>query len=228
MSIPASNGKRSWNAGLLVSIVFHGALIVFLIQLVRPESHIAPPPKRQVIVELAPPPPPPPPPKVVPPPPKETPPPPPPKLTPPPPTPPPPVQAPVSTAPDAPVEPSVPPPAPPPPEPAPVAQPAARAVGTGVPTSYYNTLQSVIQKTVRYPSKSMRAGDEGVVKLRVRIDREGAILDVELLSKSGFIELDKEGRDVFRRIGRFPPVPASVGPEFTEFLVELPINFTLN
>lgn len=97
-----------------------------------------------------------------------------------------------------------------------------------MPTSYYNTLQGVIQQNVQYPAKSLRNEEEGVCKLRVRIDREGNILDVVLIDKSGYTELDKEARNVFTRIGKFPPVPAAVSPEYTEFLVELPINFTLS
>lgn len=96
-----------------------------------------------------------------------------------------------------------------------------------MPSSYYNTLQNVIQQTVQYPAKSLRNEEEGVAKLRVRIARDGEILEVTIIQKSGYVDLDREAKDVFRRIGKFPPVPASVGPEFTEFLVELPINFSL-
>lgn len=97
-----------------------------------------------------------------------------------------------------------------------------------MPTSYYNTLQGVIQQNVQYPPKSLRNEEEGVVKLRVLIDRQGNIKQVTLIQKSGYIELDKEGSNVFGRIGKFPPVPPEVSPEYTEFLVELPINFTLS
>ena len=89
-------------------------------------------------------------------------------------------------------------------------------------------MEGVIGQALQYPSKSLRNEEEGIVKVRVRIDRAGNILEVVLIEKSGYTELDKEARGVFARIGKFPPVPDNVSPEYTEFLVELPINFTLS
>lgn len=220
----AKTTRAPISAGALLSVIFHIGLVLFVLHLVRPEMKITSVPKKKLaIIELVPPPPPPPPP------PPKTPPPPPPK-TPPPPkpvTPPPPQQI-VTTAP-APEAPSIPPPPPPappaPPAPAPPAPPSK--VGTSVPSSYYASLQGLIQNAIQYPPASVRAGEEGEAKVRVHFDRTGKIIDVEVVTKTGFVKLDGEAKAVFSRIGKFPPIAAGANAEDAEFIIELPINFTL-
>ncbi len=80
---------------------------------------------------------------------------------------------------------------------------------------------------MQYPAKSAQAGEEGDVRVRLLIARDGSILDAVIVTKSGFINLDKEAKDVFRRIGKFPPVPANVSPGSEQFSFEYPVNFKL-
>ncbi|MDE0855006.1 MAG: energy transducer TonB, partial [Nevskia sp.] len=80
---------------------------------------------------------------------------------------------------------------------------------------------------VQYPVRSQRNSEEGTCKVRVTFSREGAIEGAELVKKSGFGALDGECREVFRRIGRFPAIPAAAHPDATDFAIELPINFSL-
>ncbi|MDB5987336.1 MAG: TonB family protein [Nevskia sp.] len=210
------------SAGTVASIIFHGAIILLVLHLVRPQMSLITPQKKPVVIQLEPPPPPPPPPPK---PPELIKPPPPPKEPPPVRTPPPPPEQIVSTTKTAPADvPSAPPTPPQPPAPPP---PVATKVGTTVPVAYYNTLQSVIQNAVQYPPASVRAGEEGEAKVRVHFDRSGKILDVEVVTRTGFVKLDNEAKEVFRRIAKFPPIPAGVSAEDAEFIIELPINFTL-
>ena len=213
--------RRPVNFGVVISVVFHAAVILYLLHLVRPNLNIVQEHRRQVVVELAPPPPPPPPP-----PPKQ-----PPPRTPPPPHPqaPPPPQQIVTQAPvAAPDLPAVPPPPPaPPPEPA-AQTPPPRVVGTSVPGAYYNQLQALIQNSVQYPRQSQRNSEEGTCKVRVTFGRDGGIADAQLVKKSGFGALDGECREVFKRLTRFPAIPAGTNPDATDFSIELPINFSLS
>ena len=100
-------------------------------------------------------------------------------------------------------------------------------LGTSVPSEYYNTLQALVQQAVQYPSKSQRNSEEGVCRVRVTFGRDGLIQDEQLVQKSGYGALDGECREVFKRIGRFPAIPANANPDATDFAIELPINFTL-
>ncbi len=215
-----SKDKRVFSAGVVVSVIFHTVLIVALLFMFHPKLRSLVIPKKIIaIIELAPPPPPPKPPE----PPK----PPPPKPQPPKPVPPRPVAAPIMTQAPAPVAaPPIPPP--PPPEPPAPLPPAPTQVGHSVPTTYYNTLQSVIQRAVQYPPKSQINGEEGTCKVRVHFARDGKIMGMELVDKSGFTLLDRECKDVFSRIGSFPPIPEGANPEDAEFIIELPIAFSLS
>jgi periplasmic protein TonB len=212
-------GRPPLNIGVVFSIVFHAALILYLLNLVRPSLNILPEKHRQTIVELAPPLPPPPPP----PPPKQQ----VPRPHPHPLAPPPPQQI-VSQAPAPPVDaPAVAPPAPAPVEPPAPPPPPAHTVGTSVPSDYYNSLQALIQRSVQYPVRSQRNSEEGTCRVRVTFGRDGSIEGAELVKKSGFGALDGECREVFKRIARFPAIPANANPDASDFAIELPINFSL-
>ena len=205
------------NVGMVFSIVFHAALILYVLHLVQPSITILEPKRSPLVVELAPPPPPPPP-KVQAPPPPRTP--PPPKVQEPPPQI---VTNAAVTTPDVPVV--APPPPPAPPEAAPSAPPP-RVVSTSVPTAYYDALQTLIQKTVQYPITSQRNAEEGSCKVRVTFSRDGAIGAAQLVQKAGFVALDSECREVFKRIAKFPAIPDNANPAATDFTIELPISFS--
>lgn len=215
-----SKTSRALGPGAVISLVLHAVLILVLLNIVHPTLLIQQKAKTISTIVLQPPPPPPPPP------PPKKPPPPPPKEPPKPiPTPPQPQQIITKAEVTTPNVPTVPPP-PPPAPPAPP-QPAPRVIGTGVPSAYYNTLQSLIGSNVQYPIKSQRAGEEGTCRVNVTISRDGTIEEVQLTDKAGFVALDAECRNVFSRIVKFPPVPEGVSPGITDFKIELPINFNL-
>jgi len=217
------NSKR-FGAGAIVALVLHVGIIGFVLNMVRPD--LIPqilPKKKVVVVEMLKPPDPPKPKEPPKEPPKQ-----PPKPQPTPKTPPPPQQL-QSNAPanvDVPTAPPAPPPSPPSP-PAPPEPPAPTRVQVGVPTEYYNTVNRIIDPAVQYPAKSLKAGEEGTVKVRFHVMRDGTIKDIELVEKSGFVALDNEAKDVLRRI-KLPPVPANVSPDAGEFILEKPISFTLS
>jgi protein TonB len=210
--------RRPLNPGFVFSVVFHVGVVLYVLHLVQPSPRLAEPARKQMLVELAPPPPPPPPP-----PPKE----PPPKPVAPirPLTPPPPQQI-VTAAPEpAPEIAAVPPPVPVEPAPAPAAP--TRVVATSVPEAYYNDLQAMIQDKVEYPSSSQLKSEQGACLVRVSFARNGSISEAKLVRKAGYLALDNECREVFKRIGKFPALPANANPEATDFSIELPIEFSL-
>jgi periplasmic protein TonB len=135
----------------------------------------------------------------------------------------------VTNAPDTANVPSIPPP-PPPVPPAPPAPPAPAAptiVQKGVPSTYYNMLTSVIGKAFSYPVKAVRDEEEGSVSLRLHIARDGHVVSTEVISRSGFVTLDRDAVDTIRRVGRFPAFPSDVGADVAEVIVDIPIQYTL-
>ena len=196
------------NLGVALSMLFHAALISYLVFLVHPHVSFLQPPKAMPVVDLAPP------------------------------------------APPAPTKPRTAPPHPVPPQDqapqqdqlqsrATDAPPAATAppseavpepphvVGTVVPPSYFSALESLIRTSLRYPAHSVAADEEGSCTVRVSFTRNGSIEGAQMAKNSGFTALDGECREVFKRIGRFPPVPADTSPTATDFTIELPISFSL-
>ncbi len=209
MSTAVKTGQRQpLSLGMALSVLFHGSLIACLVYLVHPHVDFLSPPKAMPVVDLAPPAPPAPPrPKAA-------------TL----PKPVPQTEAPKpdqlqATAPRAPAEAVAPP--------AEAAPSTPQVVGTVVPPSYFSALESLIQKSLQYPGRSIANDEEGSCTVRVSFGRDGAIAGAQMVKPSGYGALDGECREVFRRIGRFPPVPADTSPDATDFAIELPISFNL-
>jgi protein TonB len=141
----------------------------------------------------------------------------------PPPKPPPPrsVLAAVAEAPAAPASFVVPPqpPAPSAPPPIEIAPPAPPSVvAARFDADYLHNPKPV------YPSMSRRLGEEGTVRLRVKVGADGTALTVETERSSGFQRLDAAALDAVRR-WRF--VPARRGDVAIEAWVAVPIVFKL-
>ncbi|MDI3259440.1 MAG: TonB family protein [Sinobacteraceae bacterium] len=94
-------------------------------------------------------------------------------------------------------------------------------------SAYYPALLKKIQGAVQYPSDALRNQEEGTCTVRVSFDRNGQILEAVETRRIGMLDLDRECRDVFGRLGQLPPVPANVEPDRPRFVVELPITFRL-
>lgn len=75
-----------------------------------------------------------------------------------------------------------------------------------------------------YPSISRRMGEEGQVRLRVRVDAAGNPQQVEVEHSSGYPRLDAAARETVKR-WRF--VPARQGEQAVAATVIVPIQFTL-
>ena len=63
--------------------------------------------------------------------------------------------------------------------------------------------------------------------MRVRLARNGAVLEATLLETSGSRLLDEEARNVILRIGQFRPIPEDVMPQQSEFVIHQPVQFAL-
>jgi len=93
---------------------------------------------------------------------------------------------------------------------------------------YYMRVQQIISSNVRYPHDALLHGNEGVVVVRLRIQRDGTISNVNVVQAATFPALNAEAIHVFDRIGRLPPIPAETSPEIAEFVIELPITFAMH
>lgn len=76
-----------------------------------------------------------------------------------------------------------------------------------------------------YPALAKRMGEEGTVRLRVRVSPDGLAESVEIKASSGSARLDQAALDTVRR-WRF--VPARQGSQAVAAWVVVPITFHLN
>lgn len=178
-----------------------------------------PPPK---VVEQPPEPPPPPLPIEQPPPPPapvaETPPPPPPKSEPKPHPRPQPVQQAVQPMPQLPL----PLPAQPGPQMASIPSPPPTAT---ISPDYRTLLSGWLESHKRYPEDARQRGEEGRVVLRFRVDRYGRVLDYQVVSSSGYADLDQSVENMMRG-ATMPPFPPSMTTP--EIEVSVSIRFGLS
>jgi protein TonB len=75
-----------------------------------------------------------------------------------------------------------------------------------------------------YPAESFRRGEEGLVILRVRINVQGRVAEIQVLQSSGFGLLDRSALDTVRT-WRFSP--ARNGGVAVSATVEVPVRFNI-
>ncbi len=122
----------------------------------------------------------------------------------------PPIEAPTPPAPPT-------PPSPPPAPPAPPAQPVIRL--PDVNAAYLSN------PLPPYPSISKRMGETGTTIVRVNIDQEGKVLDIQLKKSSGYDRLDQAALDGIRK-WRFKPGTSNGTPQ--PMWVNVPMKWELN
>ncbi|MCM8811784.1 MAG: energy transducer TonB [Candidatus Omnitrophica bacterium] len=101
------------------------------------------------------------------------------------------------------------------------------------PTTYYspggarirNLLRSLRNPAPAYPERARQLNQEGLVVVRVQVDKRGLASRVEIKRSSGFPLLDDSA---VRTIRRWKFIPAHMGPVAKESTVEIPVRFVLD
>ena len=159
-----------------------------------------------------------------------------------------PTPAPVAPAPApaaAPAEPAVAVAAPPPPQtltsPSSTASvtsapPAAQGIASPRPTlspedtdrlarQYAGVVSRMISSSQKWPLMSKQMGETGTAMVRLKIARDGRVVEATLIRPTGHARLDQEARAVVLRIGRFMPVPSRLRPDDEFLLLDQPMRF---
>ena len=94
--------------------------------------------------------------------------------------------------------------------------------GVDSPRARYNTeLTKIINQHKHYPRMAKVLHQEGRVMVKVTLDKNGNVIDVEILQSSSYESLSKAAIDTIRKIKRFPPIPTEIGKEILSFNVPL-------
>ncbi len=90
---------------------------------------------------------------------------------------------------------------------------------------YISQLKRWVYKKLKYPAKSVEREEEGVVRMKVSINRDGALSGVILEQEAEYSRLAKAAIKAVEKSEPFPNFPASIKED--EFSFSLPIVFRL-
>jgi periplasmic protein TonB len=82
------------------------------------------------------------------------------------------------------------------------------ALSADAPTSWQGAVARLIAGKQSYPRSAQIRGEEGTTRLRIALNPDGKVNQVELAASSGSAILDREAQSVVSAIGKFPPPPA--------------------
>ncbi len=94
--------------------------------------------------------------------------------------------------------------------------------------TWYKQATGTVRQNLHYPQTSLEAGEEGDILVKVRLRRDGGIVNTAMQQRSPYSALNGEALNVFTRVGRFSPLPSDYQPSSAEVDVTIPINFKLN
>jgi protein TonB len=103
---------------------------------------------------------------------------------------------------------------------------AGTAQAQALPMDYLSRLVAHLNAYKNYPYDARARRQQGTVRLRFVMDREGRVLSFAVVGSSGVSALDDEARSMIQRAQPLPPPPPSI-PGATLDLV-LPVVFSLH
>lgn len=95
-------------------------------------------------------------------------------------------------------------------------------------SNYFRKLIRKANKAVVYPKKAYERGEEGYVKIRITIDKEGMIQDLETVQSSNTTLLDKAALYSAKKAEPFPAVPDQLALDDGMYEFTIPYRFQLN
>jgi pilus assembly protein CpaC len=102
--------------------------------------------------------------------------------------------------------------------------PAATAVEPADPViQYSNEVQKVIAQAIYYPVQAKDAGWEGKVDLKLHLQSDGTLRDVNISRTSGYQIFDNTATSVVKKLSPYPPFPATIKSD--NLWVEVPVVF---
>lgn len=100
--------------------------------------------------------------------------------------------------------------------------------GVNTPQARYNTLlSSIINKHKHYPRMARALHQEGRVLIQVTLDKDGNLLNLEIIEKASFDTLTKAAVETIRNVGKFPPLPSELGKDVLTFKVPVDYKITI-
>lgn len=90
---------------------------------------------------------------------------------------------------------------------------------------YFSNLVRKVQLEIKYPRRSLQRGHEGFIRIAVAVDRQGNLLNTEVLEESEHSLLNNEAMDAVEDAAPFDAIPDVISGQLHEFTI--PITFAL-
>lgn len=90
---------------------------------------------------------------------------------------------------------------------------------------YSSLLAQTINKNKRYPRQAYSLNQEGTVVIRLKLDKQGKVLDLTVLEKAPFKSLTNATVEAIESIKIFPPIPDELGVD--EVTYRIPIEYKI-
>jgi protein TonB len=100
--------------------------------------------------------------------------------------------------------------------------------GAGADTAknkYFSLVAQTIYKNKRYPRQAYSLNQEGKVLVRLRLDKNGKMLDLKILEYAPFKSLTNATIETIKSIKKFPVIPNELGVE--EITFRIPIEYKI-
>lgn len=104
-------------------------------------------------------------------------------------------------------------------------KPTSSGASTAKKENYQAVLKRLIESHKKYPVASRRRHEEGSCQRRLVLGRDGALRQVESLTRCGYPFLDEAATQAIVSVGKFPPLPDEI--EGTEVSFTIKITFAL-
>jgi protein TonB len=105
------------------------------------------------------------------------------------------------------------------------APPTAAPPAPSISPDYRTLLSGWLESHKRYPEDARQRGEEGRAVLRFRVDRYGRVLDYQVVSSTGYGDLDQAIENMMRGATMPPFPPSMTAPEIE---VSVTIRFGLS
>lgn len=90
---------------------------------------------------------------------------------------------------------------------------------------YFSLIAQTLNKSKRYPRQAYSLNQEGTVVVRLKLDKNGKLLDVTVIEKAPFKSLTNASVEAIKEIKKFPPIPDELGVE--EIVFNVPIEYKI-
>ena len=91
--------------------------------------------------------------------------------------------------------------------------------------NYIERVLEEIEKNKKYPRLALRLKQEGIVELKVIINKSGEIIKFEIIHASNFVSLNQAALNLIRNMSRLPEIPREI--EVDELSLNIPIDYKI-